>query len=177
VQACFRSPHLPFVFLLGIAIAFHKRVSPNKENTKTSSRSGKTGRVWILPVGALALLGIWFWSRADKSGASATLQSGVKSTLHLESFVLNVADADQRSYLRVGIDLGLSKEQKRGDEAPPVAKMRDTILSMLAVAKLEDLLTADGKTKLKENVLHALQERTPEAGVEEIYFTEFLIQR
>jgi flagellar basal body-associated protein FliL len=162
---------------LGITIAFHKRVSPAKEGTKTSSSSGKTGRAWILPLGALALLGIWFWSRADKSGALPNSQSGVKSTLHLESFVLNLADADQRSYLRVGIDLGLNKEQRRGEEGPPVAKIRDTILTVLAVAKLEELLTAEGKARLKENVLHAVQERAPEVGAEEVYFTEFLIQR
>jgi flagellar basal body-associated protein FliL len=73
--------------------------------------------------------------------------------------------------------LGLNREQKRGEEAPPVAKIRDTILTVLAVAKVEDLLTADGKAKLKENVLQALQDRAPEVGVEEVYFTEFLIQR
>ena len=162
---------------LGIAIAFQKHVSPNKESTRPSSSARKTGRAWILPVGALALVGIWFWSRVDRSGVAANAQLGVKSTLHLESFVLNLADADQRSYLRVGIDLGLNKELKRGEEGPPVAKIRDTILTVLAVAKLEDLLTVDGKTKLKENVLHALQERAPEVGVEEVYFTEFLIQR
>jgi flagellar basal body-associated protein FliL len=150
---------------------------PSKENTKTSSSSRKKGHVWILPVGALALLGIWLWSRADKSGTPTNLQSGIQSTLHLESFVLNLVDADQRSYLRVGIDLGLSKEQKRGEEGPPVARIRDTILTVLAVAKVEDLLTADGKAKLKRSLLQALQERTPELGVEEVYFTEFLIQR
>jgi flagellar basal body-associated protein FliL len=30
---------------------------------------------------------------------------------------------------------------------------------------------------LKQNLLHALQERMPDLGVGEVYFTEFLIQR
>ena len=55
--------------------------------------------------------------------------------------------------------------------------MRDTILGVLAEAKVDDLMTAPGKTQLKENLLHALQARVPELGVEEVYFTEFLIQR
>jgi flagellar basal body-associated protein FliL len=131
----------------------------------------------MLPVGILVLVGTWFWTRVDRSGASANVQSSVKSTLHLESFVLNLADADQRSYLRVGIDLGLSQEQKRGEAGPSLAKIRDTILTVLAVAKVGDLLTAEGKARLKQDVLHALQERVPEVGVEEVYFTEFLIQR
>jgi flagellar basal body-associated protein FliL len=94
----------------------------------------------------------------------------------LETFVLNLADQEQRSYLRVGIDLGLSEELKRGEQAP-VAQVRDTILGVLAEGKVNDLLTPAGKTKLKENLLQALQRREPELGVEEIYFTEFLIQR
>jgi flagellar basal body-associated protein FliL len=78
--------------------------------------------------------------------------------------------------LRVGIDLGLNRETKR-EETAPVSEVRDTVLDVLAEAKVSDLMTVAGKTKLKENVLHALQERLPRLGVEEVYFTEFLIQR
>lgn len=101
----------------------------------------------------------------------------VKSTLHLETFVLNLAGSDQRSYLRVGIDLGLGRELGKGETAPPVAQVRDTILSVLAQARVENLLDEKGKTKLKADLLHALQETVPRLQVEEVYFTEFLIQR
>jgi len=89
---------------------------------------------------------------------------------------LNLADTDQRSYLRAGIDLGLAQRPK-GEETVPVAQVRDTILGVLADARAEDLRTAAGKAKLKDMLLHALQERLPQMGVEEVYFTEFLIQR
>jgi flagellar FliL protein len=90
---------------------------------------------------------------------------------------LNLSDLDQRSYLRVGIDLGLNTEPKRGEEPAPVAEVRDTILGVLAEGKVDELLTESGKTKLKENLLSALRQRMPQLGVEEVYFTEFLIQR
>ena len=48
---------------------------------------------------------------------------------------------------------------------------------VLAQSRVDELLTAKGKTKLKEDLLHALQERIPALEVEEVYFTEFLIQR
>lgn len=150
----------------------------DEENIKVPPAGSRHRLALALPVVLLAGVGIWFWAnRGSESSAPANDATQVRSTLHLETFVLNLADTDQRSYLRVGIDLGLNQEAKHGEELAPVAQVRDTILSVLAEAKVNDLMTAAGKAKLKENLLHALQERVPQLGVEEVYFTEFLIQR
>ena len=135
-----------------------------------------------LVVIALALLvlagaGIWFWANQASEPAQANGTDPAHSILHLETFVLNLADSDQRSYLRVGIDLALNQEAKHAEETVPVAEVRDTILSVLGEAKVSDLLNPGGKTELKHRVLHALQDRVPALGVEDVYFTEFLIQR
>jgi flagellar basal body-associated protein FliL len=131
----------------------------------------------IFPVVVVVLvgLGVWFWSprRAEPAPGAA---APVRSTLHLETFILNLADPGQRSYLRVGIDLGLGREIGKNENAP-VAEVRDTILSVLSEARVDDLLTATGKAQLKQNLLQALQQRVPELAVEDVYFTEFLIQR
>jgi flagellar basal body-associated protein FliL len=132
--------------------------------------------VLIFAIVAAALAGCFWINRKSDLGTAANEDHPVISSLHLETFILNLADADQRSYLRVGIDLGLSREVKK-KSGPPVAQVRDAILNVLGESTVDELLTADGKTKLKENLLHTLQERMPELGVEEIYFTEFLIQR
>jgi len=125
----------------------------------------------------LILAGVALWSWPSHEAAQAGDENAVRSTLHLESFVLNAADTDQRAYLRVGIDLGLNQDPKRAAEAAPSARVRDTILGVLGEAKVDDLMTAAGKRKLKEDIVRALRERVPELGVEEVYFTEFLIQR
>ncbi len=133
---------------------------------------------WILPLVVLVAVAGWFWTkRGSEPAVGADESKRIKSTLHLETFVLNLADPGQKSYLRVGIDLGLSKETGRTENAPSVAQVRDSILSVIGTAKVEDLLTAKGKIQLKDDLLKALQQRMPELGVEEIYFTEFLIQR
>lgn len=123
------------------------------------------------------IAGAWLWG---KRGSDPAAGSPVKSTLHLETFVLNLADPGQRSYLRVGIDLGLGREIGKGknnEDAPPVAELRDTILGVLGQCKADDLVTDSGKDKLKADLLRALQARVPGQKVEEVYFTEFLIQR
>jgi flagellar basal body-associated protein FliL len=147
---------------------------PEQEKKKLKAKG--RGFVMVVPVLILAGVGIWFWvGRGSEAAAGPTPK--VRSTLHLETFVLNLADADQRSYLRVGIDLGLNREAKHGEELAPLGQVRDAILAVLAEARVGDLMTAAGKIKLKEDLLHTLQERIPQLGVEEVYFTEFLIQR
>lgn len=152
---------------------------PDEEKKSLNNAPARRGRrlAFLLPVLMLAGLGIWFWMSRSSDSALASDAGTVRSTLHLETFVLNLADADQRSYLRIGIDLGLNQAAKQSEVSAPVAEIRDTILTVLSQARVEDLLTAPGKAKLKQDLLHALQERMPQLGVEEVYFTEFLIQR
>jgi len=123
-----------------------------------------------------AAAGYWYWTSRGADAEQPTTDKTVRSTLHLETFVLNLADRNQRSYLRIGVDLGLNRELKR-TETVPVAQVRDTILGVLGEAKVDDLMNTAGKTRLKQDLLHALNERMPQLGAQEIYFTEFLIQR
>jgi len=128
---------------------------------------------------ALGIPAVWMLRGRVQTEAAATHTSQVKSVLHLETFVLNLADPDERAYLRVGIDLGLTTDLQANERSgnPPIALLRDTILGVLALAKPQDLVTPQGKTRLKDDLLRALRERAPALGVEEVYFTEFLVQR
>jgi flagellar basal body-associated protein FliL len=55
--------------------------------------------------------------------------------------------------------------------------VRDTILGVLARAQPDEVLSREGKEKLKQELLQGLRARAPELGVQEVYFTEFLVQR
>jgi flagellar basal body-associated protein FliL len=132
----------------------------------------------LVPVVAVAAA-CGAWLLRGKTDSPPFQAAKVRNVLHLDTFVLNLAGSDERAYLRAGIDLGLHGEptRKQSEGAPPIALVRDTILGVLSAAKSEDVLTPQGKQALKANLLRALQERIPELGVEEVYFTEFLIQR
>jgi len=126
---------------------------------------------------AVAAMVVWFLTSQGSEPEQAGGANQVRSTLHLESFVINAADSDQRAYLRVGIDLGLNQKPKRAAEAAPVAQVRDTILGVLGEAKVGDLMTSAGKKKLKQDLVRALRERLPDMGVEEIYASAQVDQR
>jgi flagellar FliL protein len=126
----------------------------------------------------IAVTGWWMRGHGMQEEVRAESTS-VKSVLHLDTFVINLADADQKTYLRLGVDLGLDHPAAEKDQsaAVPVALVRDAIVGVLAVAKPDELLTPNGKVKLKADLIEALRQRAPALGVREIYFTEFLIQR
>jgi flagellar basal body-associated protein FliL len=48
---------------------------------------------------------------------------------------------------------------------------------VLTAGKADALLTQEGKTQLKKNLVEALNHNVPELGVRDVYFTEFLVQR
>lgn len=166
----------------GIRLAFCCLVAEAEAKARNSvavtTKGNFTWIVWALLL-ALGIPTVWMLRGRVQSEAAATSASQVRSVLHLETFVLNLADPNERAYLRVGIDLGLTTELQPNERSanPPVALLRDTILGVLSLAKPQDLVTPQGKTKLKDDLLRALRGRAPALGVQEVYFTEFLVQR
>ena len=133
----------------------------------------------LLLVAALAGGGVtWAMLRQRAPIASEGPQvRKVREVLHLEEFVVNLADHDSRAFLKIGIDLGQLKPQTKNREGNSfVPAIRDSVLTVIAKCKSDELLTPEGKNKLKQDLLAALQQRVPEAYVTEIYFTDFLVQ-
>jgi flagellar basal body-associated protein FliL len=129
----------------------------------------------------LFLLAI-YWLLGCQHGQAAAHDdaAGTSTTVHLEPFVVNLADKDGHSYLRLGIDLAVENQALKAKNEKllgTVPVMRDSVISLLSTLKSDDLMTPDGKRKLKESLLKALNDRLPELKAQEIYFTDFMVQR
>jgi flagellar basal body-associated protein FliL len=164
------------------------QVNPQPKSVGKNQSPGqrKKGGVALVLALLLASGGIFVWLASQRS-ANNPEAAAAESTLPLETFVINLTNANlngasstgssQRAYLRVGITLGLAHPLPRSQaETPPTALVRDTILSVLAGAQPDELLKVEGKRQLKGELLKALQERVPQLAVENVYFTEFLVQ-
>jgi flagellar protein FliL len=128
--------------------------------------------------------GVWYIQSSSHADAASTTasQKTSETVVHLEGFTVNLADPEDNHFLRVTMDLAIDHlppplERDKPNSGLPMARMRDSILSVLAVGKADVLLTPEGKQQLKKNLLDALNRDNPELGVREIYFTEFLVQR
>jgi flagellar FliL protein len=158
------------------------------EPTAVKNSKSKLVFLLIVGVGLIGVVGIIGWlllrptKTVSESERKGPKEPEVKTVLHLENFVVNLADSDENRFLRVGIDLGLEKQldDKGGREeggSVPLARVRDTILGVLTTWRSDALLAPEGKEKLKQELLQALRRRVPELGVREVYFTDFLVQR
>src|SRR4030081_3100287 len=97
---------LPFVLHLRSPNCFSADV-PEEEKGKTVEGIAVRRRkrlVWSVP--CVAWVALEGRSRSTRGTESAAANEGtrIKSTLHLETFVLTLADPNQKPYRRVGID-------------------------------------------------------------------------
>jgi flagellar FliL protein len=160
---------------------------PNVTQAEWKGSKAWSGCGLYLPLGLAVLttvgsLGCKSFSPASHGPAKDSHAPQVKAVLHLEAFVVNLADPEDNRFLRIGIDLGLenplsAKEGKGGEGEVPTARIRDCILAVLSTWHSDALLAPEGKQKLKDELVRALRARAPELGVKEVYFTDFLVQR
>lgn len=101
----------------------------------------------------------------------------VKNIVELQPFIVNLADKDDPRYLRTTIILGISGDA--GESKPdPIftTRVRNAMLAILTTKTSEELLTVEGKTVLRKELLHAAQAASEEPKVEAIYITDFIVQ-
>jgi len=99
---------------------------------------------------------------------------------------VNLADPEEGRFLRATLALGVEGQLPtiaRGDNKPvetsqvSMATIRDSIITVLAQCTSNQLLTPDGKAKLKADLINSLNRDVPELRARDVYFTEFLVQR
>jgi len=167
--------------LLNCSDSFTRMTNENTFGTRARKESGGGVAMTVLSFVAIVALAVagWLWLRSNSAQPSDALSATgeVKAVLHLEGFVVNLSGASGNGYLRLGIDLGLGAALQEGEpKSAAVARVRDSILSVLGSCSVEELLTVAGKAKLKDDLLNTIRERAPEIQCEEVYFTEFLVQ-
>lgn len=134
-----------------------------------NARSHRFG-IWPLFLVLLAGGGCKWLPHAGKAAASVPPPRMLK----LNSTVVNLADAGGSAYLRVGITLALSGPA--GDDTQVQSVAADTVLTLAGADTSAQLLAAGGKQELKHALLSRLQQRLPQAGVQAIYYDDFLVQ-
>lgn len=118
---------------------------------------------------------------ASKSSLKSAIPNDedVKHIIELQPFIVNLADEDQARYLRLSVSVGIGGEEGGKEEkADPIfiTRVRNAMLAVLSVKSSEEVLTVEGKAKLRKELLKAAQTASEEPHVEAIYITDFIVQ-
>jgi flagellar FliL protein len=114
-------------------------------------------------------------AKKDKEG----IESKVKSTMNLDPFIVNLADTDATRFVKLTLRLGLD-ESGLGEELDRnpvvVAAARDKIISILTTKTSDQILTPEGKDKLRAEVRDAVNPVLPRGKIVEVFIMDFVVQ-
>ena len=102
----------------------------------------------------------------------------VKHVIELKPFVVNLADGGEAHYLRITVSLGVGEEEKEKEKPNKLylARVKNSMLSVLSAKTSEEVLSVEGKSKLRKQLLKAAQSASEEPEVLAVYITDFIVQ-
>ncbi|MFM9904715.1 MAG: flagellar basal body-associated protein FliL [Pyrinomonadaceae bacterium] len=100
----------------------------------------------------------------------------VKKIIELPSFIVNLADTEQARYLRMTVSLGIDGEVSEKPDQLFMTRVRNAMLAVLSDKKSEEILSVEGKTKLRKELLQAARAASEDPEVKAIYITDFIVQ-
>ncbi|MEW6178968.1 MAG: flagellar basal body-associated FliL family protein [Chloroflexota bacterium] len=126
-------------------------------------------------------------------------QPGEGVMVNMSTKIINLADPSGRKYIRLTVVLEFAPEEtaaegesaatSHGSEEAAAATsdfetriqarmpvMDDVVITLLSTKTFEELYTAEGKERLRQELMQAIQERLPEFHLLSVYFTEFVVQ-
>lgn len=113
----------------------------------------------------------------DEAEEAEADESEVKEVVELQPFIINLADEEEPRYLRMTISLGLAEGE--GEEKPDplyTTKVRNALLNVMTAKRSQDVLTVEGKERLRKQLLSAARKAVDEPHVAAIYITDFIVQ-
>jgi flagellar FliL protein len=116
-------------------------------------------------------------ARANRDQESLKGVEQVKAVLSLDPFLVNLADVNEVRFLKATFQLGLAEEpNEEASRTVVIAAVRDSIISLLSAKASEDILTPQGKDKLREEIRLRINAISPKLRVLEVYIVDFVVQ-
>ena len=165
-----------------------------EENDKQTEAAPKGGVLRLAIIGVVSLAigagGTFFVLRqpegettpADEAAASGEEGEAApeapfeERVLALEPFVVNLGGNGPPRYLKAQISLELGSPEDLAQLSGQVPRIRDTIIVLLSSRRLADMQEFAGKVLIKEDILDRVNGALDEPAVQEVMFTEFVVQ-
>lgn len=160
-----------------------------EEKAAEAPKGGGKMKLIIIALAAVILIAgvavVMFKMKSAKHSGKPEKKEVVKVEFPLGDFTVNLADESQIRYLKTSIVLEITEEAAealKGEggegekEAGAPAPIRDAVIEVLSSHTFNDLLKAEGRTKLKEEIIKAVNERLKKGEALDAFFSEFAMQ-
>jgi flagellar FliL protein len=153
-----------------------------KEETEATPAPSKGGKLkWVLLLGGGGVGAYFMLSGGGKQEAEAKADKADTApptilNLELAPFLVNLADPGGGHYLKTTLTLELQNENASQWINARLPRVRDRVLLLLSSKESSELLSAEGKFRLRDDVLRAINEMMGEDKVSAVYLTEFVVQ-
>ncbi len=158
-----------------------------KETTETPEEAPKKkkGKLLIIIIGAIVLVavgaGAYFFffgkkQEGEKGESSKKVQEASGVNFSLEPFVVNLMDSGGTKYLKVSIQIELSDPKLMEKAKGRTPQLRDAIITLITNKTSEELITAEGKIMLKDEIKQRANQILGEGTVLNVYLTDFVMQ-
>ncbi|OIP44082.1 MAG: flagellar basal body protein FliL [Deltaproteobacteria bacterium CG23_combo_of_CG06-09_8_20_14_all_60_8] len=96
--------------------------------------------------------------------------------LVLEPFVVNLADPKGKRYLKIRIELEIDGKETMAKAEKLKPKMRDTVIMMLTSLSFEEVMSPEGKIRIRDELMDRFNQIMKPERIQQIYFTDFVVQ-
>jgi len=100
----------------------------------------------------------------------------IKPIFPLKAFIVNLAGENGRRYLKIKMDLEITKEELNDPIRERIPQIRDSVMMILTSKRYEDIKNTEGKIALRQDIQNQINSFFKEPCVSNIYFTDFVIQ-
>ncbi|MFO7839139.1 MAG: flagellar basal body-associated protein FliL [Desulfosalsimonadaceae bacterium] len=173
-------------------MARDKEKEKGKEKESQEKQPKSKNKIFLIGLPVLVVLifagaaGAYFLGVFGGSGGSAQqadaaqVETGKKKNLgpllEMEDLVVNIMHKDNTRFLKVGITLETADEESKEAIERRMPQITDAVLLLVGNRTFVDIKDLQGKMQLKADLLARIQELSGRGKVEDIYFTDFVVQ-
>ena len=94
----------------------------------------------------------------------------------MEPFVVNIGDGDRDRFLKLKIDLEVSSADVSSELEQRLPQVKDIMIGLLSSQSFADIRSMEGKEALREELQTRLNAVVRKGTVQQVFFTEFVVQ-
>ncbi|WP_300365558.1 flagellar basal body-associated protein FliL [Hydrogenimonas sp.] len=114
--------------------------------------------------------------KVERKRSHRSEDAGVGPMYPLDKFTVNLMSENGRRFLVVKMNLEEDSEELTPELDKKTPLVRDVVISILSSKTVEEITTAKGKEKLKDEIIAQINRHLDDGEIRHIYFTEFVIQ-